>query len=335
MARPKPPAEMEFPGSDSFLDVVINIVGILIILVVAIGVKSRQAGIATSGSGGDDAPPSAVQTEAVALQTDIARSVDQLRAIENEIAARAIERGQLSDFLVAADNELKARRNELGTQARRQFDLNRELRIAEATLERLRVERSAVEAITAPTVKVESYPTPLSRTVEGRELHFQLKRGRLVYIPLDELIDKFKNTARDKAWKMKDEDEMTDTLGPIQDFRLRYTLERVDLSTEMAMRSGQHGSFIQLARWELLPVSSDLGEPVDLVLAPDSTFHARLAKANPHQWTVTLWIYPDSFDLFRAVRKDLYHAGYSIAARPLPDNVPIGGSPRGSKSAAQ
>ena len=51
--------------------------------------------------------------------------------------------------------------------------------------------------------------------------------------------------------------------------------------------------------------------------------------------TVTLWIYPDSFSLYRRLREDLTEQGFSVAARPLPEGMTIRGSPMGTQSAAQ
>jgi hypothetical protein len=98
---------------------------------------------------------------------------------------------------------------------------------------------------------------------------------------------------------------------------------------------GRDGTFVQLDLWELIPVSSDLGETLEEALSPTSRLRAKLDNMHPRQWTVTLWVYPDSFDLFRALRKEFYTLGYHVAGRPLPTDVPIGGSPRGTKSAAQ
>ena len=50
---------------------------------------------------------------------------------------------------------------------------------------------------------------------------------------------------------------------------------------------------------------------------------------------MTLWVYPDSFTLFRKLREDLQARGYLVAARPLPDGMAIRGSPAGSLSAGQ
>ena len=81
----------------------------------------------------------------------------------------------------------------------------------------------------AASERIESYPTPLSRTVDGRELHFQLRGGRIAYIPLEPLLARFKSDAERKVHKLADTPELTDTVGPEGGFRLRYTLERHDV----------------------------------------------------------------------------------------------------------
>ncbi len=48
-----------------------------------------------------------------------------------------------------------------------------------------------------------------------------------------------------------------------------------------------------------------------------------------------MWIYPDGFALYRRLRDDLHARGFTVAARPLPDNMTIRGSPSGSLSAGQ
>jgi len=85
----------------------------------------------------------------------------------------------------------------------------------------------------------------------------------------------------------------------------------------------------------LVPLSQDLGEPADMALAEDSDFRRALRQFRPGRHTVTIWLYGDSFAAFRQVRQELYRLGYAVAARPLPADTPIGGSPEGSKSAAQ
>ena len=92
---------------------------------------------------------------------------------------------------------------------------------------------------------------------------------------------------------------------------------------------------MQLARWTLIPASGYLGEPVEAALSPGSLFLEILAGRRPHSTTVTIWTYPDSFAEFRRIKAELFTRGFATAGRPLPDSVPISGSPHGSRSAAQ
>jgi hypothetical protein len=50
---------------------------------------------------------------------------------------------------------------------------------------------------------------------------------------------------------------------------------------------------------------------------------------------VTVWVYPDSFPEYRKLKESLYHAGFSVATWPRGEGELIGGSPHGSRSAAQ
>jgi hypothetical protein len=48
-----------------------------------------------------------------------------------------------------------------------------------------------------------------------------------------------------------------------------------------------------------------------------------------------MWVYPSGFETFRRLRDQLHAQGYMVAARPLPEGVPVRGSPSGSLSAGQ
>ena len=125
---------------------------------------------------------------------------------------------------------------------------------------------------------------------------------------------------------MREEPDMTDTLGPIGGFSLRYCIERHDTP---------RGSFMAVSYIEFVPTSAQLGETMDVALAPHSKFRDKLEMLNPRHYTITIWTYPDSFADFRRIKKELYQMGYSVAARPLMDGMPIGASPQGTKSSAQ
>jgi len=326
---------MDFPGSDSFLDVVTNIVGILIILVVVVGARARNAASTAASAQSETDPLSREHKRVASLETDTLHSIQQIAGLERELITRSTERAALSNLIVVAEKDLEQRRGALDEKSRQQYDLSRRAAALRDQLYRLQTQRSQATSTRGPTVTVENVPTPISRAVVGKEAHFQLKQGRLVYIPLDGLLERFKTVFREKAMKLQDQAEFVDTVGPIEGFRLRYRLERFDVPMDTMMQTGRGGSYVALTKWELMPVDGQLGEVTATALSPDSQFRERLATLHPHQWTITLWAYQDSFGDFRKVRKELYQLGYSVAGRPLPEGVPIGGSPKGSKSAAE
>ena len=92
---------------------------------------------------------------------------------------------------------------------------------------------------------------------------------------------------------------------------------------------------VELEKIYFVDAEPNLGEPLAEALQPGSEFRSRLASHKPQQTTVTIWVYPDSFDQFRALKAELFKLGYLTAGRPLPDGHPIGGSPDGSRSSAE
>lgn len=324
---------------DSLLDVVTNIVGILIILVVVAGLRAKNAPVQAALVADVPASPALAQLQqdqAVehSLRQDVHRIAEQIRGIEQESLQRFLQRDALAAVVSELEHRLNARRDQLDAQARAEFDAQRAVADARRQLEQLHAERVQAESWQPEAILVESYATPLSRTVDSDEVQFQLRAGRIAYIPLDRLLERFKADVRRQMYKLMDLPELTDTVGPEGGFRLRYTMERRDVSVETQMRTGQ-GAYVQLKQYTLIPTSSELGEPIQTALAEGSEFRQRLAGLRPGKTTITVWVYPDSFAAFRQLRKDLYARGFAVAGRPLPDGVPIGGSPGGTKSAAE
>jgi hypothetical protein len=324
-------------GHDSFLDIVANMVGILIILVMVMGMRVKNAPLAAISD-----RDSRLATE---LQGDLATeeayrgqtlaAAEETGRLQRETLLQRGKRDALAVMASALEQGIQARRKRMDAETQELFDLGRSLAQSRLELEDLERERAEVENTRPEAILVESYPTPLSRTVSDGEVHFQLSGGRIVLIPLEQLVQQLRQNAERQKYKLLDAPELTDTIGPLSGFRLRYTLERHDVSAETAMLTGRSGSYARLERWTLVPVSSQLGEPVDEALAEGSEFRQAVAKLRPGRETITVWTYQDSFASFRRIKKALYELGFSVAARPLPLGVPISGSPEGSKSAAE
>lgn len=330
-------SETETTGNDSFLDVVTNIVGILIILVMVAGIRVGQIPVSvpdTQNKAQSD-EVEALERQSAALESETFELAGEMELVAGVTLTRNRERATLAFLLAEEERRLESLRRQLDGKSRESFDIDRRVNAAKSELARRQRTLESVAAAGRPqVVEIKSYPTPISHTVAGKEAHFQLLGGRLVQVPLDELVDELKQQARHKAYKLRDLPEVTETVGPIDGFRLRYTLERVDVPIETQFESGR-ASIIRLFQYALVPMSDQLGEPMDAALAQGSRFRRALAGLNSRNTTITVWTYSDSFAEYRKLKEELYLLGFAVAARPLPMGYPIGGSPQGSSSAAQ
>jgi hypothetical protein len=323
-------------NGDSFLDIVASVVSIMIIMVVMEGtrIKKGPVKLAMPASPAVTAFEQDLATEQ-SLRGDIVKASEEIGSVEQETVRRGMQRDMLATMAAAADEKIQQRRQQLDGARRTDFDLARNLSESRTQLEQVVSQREKAENSSAPPIVVESYPTPISRAVDGPEAHFLITNGRVVFVPVEPLLEQFQSQAKRQVYKLMDQPELTDMVGPVGGFRLRYTMERHDILPESGRDTGRGGSYARLQKWALIPASNDLGEPVRLALQEGSEFRQALAKILPGRTTITIWVYPDGFDAFRQIRKELYRLNYAIAARPLPPGQPISGSPEGSKSAAQ
>jgi hypothetical protein len=324
------------------LDVVANLVGILIILVMVIGVRAKDAYVDAAA---DDDPASetplvdgqhlASAARAVRdVESDIHRINDAAKTLQGQIDQRQAERDRAAALLLAAQQKIAEQRRQLDAARQEEFDLKGALAAARAEAEQLERRRRVVEGYEPQPGIIEHLPTPMAKTVFGLEEHFRLQAGRLSYVPLNQLVERLKEEARQKVWKLKDSDRVTEMLGPERGFRMRYTLRKVNQSVPV-----QGGTAIQqrieLDHFILVPVTDDLGEPLAQALADGSEFRRLIGGLDPQRTTITVWVYPDSYEEFRLLKQEMFRLGFVTAGRPLPDGAPIGGSPEGSRSASQ
>ena len=334
MSRNRPNEELA-ADHDSFLDIVANIVGILIILVMVVSVRAKNAPVETSEVSEPPVDMSVPNATYAGLRQHVARLAVESQQVDHLLAARQQERQSMALMLAASEQELGAQRAKLNERDREFFDLQNELDEARNSLEKVELERIRAAGIEPEIVQVESLPTPISKTVFDKEMHFQLRAGRVAFAPIEDLFEEARQQARQKVWKLDGLPEATETVGPKGGFRMRYTLEKLELPASVRAETGHTGFMIRSKLWELIPTDSSLGEPLETALQPGSQFRRALASMDPKMSTITLWTYPDSFDMFRQLKKELFRLGFATAARPLPAGVRIAGSPNGSRSTAQ
>ena len=328
--------EEEAVGQDSFLDVVANIVGILILLVMVVGARAALAPVSATDEPAKPAGPSAEELKAAVHQAaksraDVEEIIHRTANMHLESVRRDSERMRLQTLVSAVSAEIERQRKELSAEQQQDFDLRRQLAEANIKLEDLTRRELGMIDVTPEVQQVKSLPTPLARTVSGDEIHLRLAHGHVAVIPLDELEDAVHSDARQNHWRLEKQPTFTSTVGPIANFRVRYVVRERQVTVP-----GRGTAIIaQYVRLEIMPVTPQVGEPVDQALMPDSRLAGELARKAPTRTTITVWVYPDSFQHFRTLKEMLYARGYATAARPLADGESIVCAPNGTKSSAQ
>jgi len=331
MARPKP-EELSSAGQDSFLDVVTNIVGILIILVMVVGGRIGQMGLETAARGSArgaemEAEIGRLEFELATAEGEIAGLAMQEQSIALATAAATESQVRLATAAAAVRVEVEQRKRGVDEARVRAAESSARKAELEKAIEKCTLELDGLAHLPATTKEILAFPTPIGRTVTGDEIHFRLDRGRIAYIPLTELFEHAKAQTQRRGSSIANLANRIETVGPVQGFSLDYVIEaKVDQARGQVL--------IRSREWVVRPMAEELGETADEALAPGSRFARVLANCTP-ETTVTLWCYPDSFETFRRMREELHRLGLPAAGRPLPDGAPIGGSADGSKSVVQ
>ncbi len=387
-------SEPEF-GSDSFLDVVANIVGILIILIVIAGVRVSRAPQLANQVETADAPSTETATveastqplptldeesldesvaelpepelpriapppelpplpplvrkelpevpslrhdpEWAARERKLQEELEQARAAARELresAEQAKRRAAELQKAIASQREQNSELSEQVAAGRNGLStMMRELLETEAQLEAVRADLR--EVVDAPDAQViEHRVTPIGRIVDGKELHFLLSGNRVAPVPVDDLAARLGSQIQRQKEMLLRVPSYEGIVGPVDGFQMRYLIERSRPSLSEELRLGPNVVRMSVTRWVLEPTPDLQRETAEEALRRGSAFYNHLLTGG-HSVTLTLWVYSDSFELCRQIQEFGHRHGYDVAARPLPDGVPITGSPNGSRSFAQ
>ena len=324
-------------GHDSFLDIVANLVGVLIILVMVVAVRARDGAVDEQRAQTSSLEPVDVESarfEAEGIREDIQRIEQLLQRQAMEIAYREKERDKVLQELRVLELLVQQQESHLDTSQQEKLQKQAMLGDLKHQLEDLEQARRTVEQMQSQPKVIQHRPTPMAKTVFGTEIHFRLFQGRIAYIPWDQLIERLKQDAQQKARNLSGEGKLTELIGPIGGFRMRYQLgvRRYLANTTDGPRMRQG---LQLEQFELIPVDPTMGEGVASAIEEGSRFLQTLGSFSSQRATVTIWVYPESFIQFQQIKTLLHQRGFACAGRPLPAGALISGSPSGSLSAAQ
>lgn len=325
MARPKS-QDVSGVGEDSFLDTTANLVGILIILVVVIGAKTKTDAeaygrkLAEQGNASEElAEP---KRKAIALRDSLKNQQKTLFQYDQEASYREKERDLLLAKVAIAREHVDDKLSGTDSVQAELVEETYKREQLESELEKVIEQMGAAESQERPKIILEHLPTPMARTVFTKELHVQLKNQEVTLIPWDRLVGMLKQHLPLAVNRSGSRRNIEDTLGPIGGFLMHYKMNAVQ------------GGF-ELDRFELEPTTSAVSESLEQSLSLGGRLRLELASRAPKETVVTVWVYPDSFDEFRKMKARLFDEGFLCAARPLPPQIRIGASPHGTRSSAQ
>ncbi len=330
----------QMPGQDSFLDVITNIVGILILLVLVVGLRTQRS--VHQGADPQVAEAAHVQEQlkkvtnsALTTELNVRELVHRVGNAQNEASFREGERAWLSTAVAEAEQEIAARRANLTGDGQRDFDLRQKLNEAQTQLDDLTRQQIAMMSQDDAPEQLECQPTTLAKAVTGKEVHCLLSDDHVAIVPFDELLDVMKEDITTNVWRLRQQQDMERTIGPINGFRLKYCFVKEDVMRQSSAGTYMTGSISRFSHCYFLPVTTPVGEPAVEAMKPNGELFQHLKRLHPEGTTVTIWTYPGNYDRLRTLKRSIREVGFQIAVRPLPKGMPLGASRNGSESLSE
>jgi hypothetical protein len=330
----------QMPGQDSFLDVITNIVGILILLVLVVGLRTQRS--VHNGPDPQIAEEAHAQDQlkkvtncALTTELNVRELVQKVGSAHNETEFREGERAWLSTAVAEAEQEIAARRANLSTEGQRDFDMRQKLNEAQTQLDELTRQQIALMSQDEAPEQLECQPTTLAKAVTGKEVHLLLSDDHVAIVPFDDLLEVMKQDISSNVWRLRQQEEMERTIGPINGFRLKYSFVKEDVMRQSSAGTYMTGSISRFSHCYFLPVTTPVGEPAADSMKPDSELFQHLRRLRPDGTTVTIWTYPGNYDRLRTMKRSIRELGFQIAVRPLPKGMPLGASRHGSESLSE
>jgi hypothetical protein len=253
------------------------------------------------------------EARAVDTETDLVRASNRVKHAERTFLARGDRTAELERRFTQASQRggfLKAERDQI------------------------RNELDTLANIPRPKGKTLIAKNPVSLPVDSTEVHFELRRDRIAHLDLDRLIDLVKADAKLRLRLHGSPRPINSVVGPVGAFALRYQMGP-DMDSSVSSMIENRGVTFLLQGWEVIPEGDVRGETYPTTRHPASAYARVISRHSPEAAVITMWVYPDSFALYRTLRDELQAHGFMVAARPLPEGLAIRGSPSGSISAGQ
>jgi hypothetical protein len=180
--------------------------------------------------------------------------------------------------------------------------------------DRLKNELAALERVPQTKSKALMAKSAVAKPTDGSEYHFQVRDNRVSFIDLDRLVDMVKTDAKIRLRGGNLRGRISATVGPVGAFSLRYELGRA-MPTLMSDDGSTRETSYNLLGWEIIADPGTYGDTFESSRSASSNYGRAIRQLTPGRDTVTMWIYPDGFPLYRKLRDDLHAKGFLVAAR--------------------
>jgi hypothetical protein len=320
----------DIPGGDSFMDIVANIVGILVLLVVVAGVRAGRAIIVPEAVVSEDTETtealktklSDIVRQAYAEQSEVTELAGKVASTVDEAGRREAVRESAVLYNTTLRAELDEARKSLNSGDQRSLDSHNAIAQAQLKLDRLTREQVALTSVAPkPDAEiVEVAPTPIVNGEAEELISFRLQKGRLIYVPLNELAKDLSKSIHIPTLIDPAKPVVTrETIGPIEGF-----VGEAEIGWSIRSAGGRVGPLPVLNMLRLREVTPMRGEEPEQAFSPGGYVSSRIELLDPKFIVIQLYVYADSFDTSAAVANRFRERGFRVAQFLKTDGSPIG-----------
>ena len=281
-------------------------------------------------------------------EAQLARLIDEAAEMQDAITDLSLEGGTYRDVKIRFEEEAEKLTEELhaadpaevrtdqSDETKEVGGLFAEVEAEKKRLAQLQIDVQKAQKLAGTTrtqAVIKHRLTPVARTVKGPEVHCRVANGKVSIVPFAALVDLMRDHVQDHRAAIFKSPRFIGTVGPVEGYHLSYVMEHQKASLQEELRDGR--SLRAVVTGVTFHPEPDLEtETPEQALQAGSRFLAAVELYGSAA-TVTLWVYPDSFQTHQTLKAAMHHQGINVASRPLPEGLPIAASPQGSASAAE
>lgn len=327
---------------DSFLDIIANIVGILILLVIVVGIRAAMQpqidGESDPTAGDRSAVPVLTQSmideqrkQLVRTELRTQETAAKAQELAREVDERDLDRIDLATYIATVEYQLEQQKAKLSQAEAERLEVRSALAETDFQWQQLMLQKVSLGNQAAPTENLLHTPTPIVRGRIKESLHLRLENGRVAIVPLDRLEKLTENRGLGGVQRDLRRQDGVARLGPVDGFELFFVvITGMSPPGPQGMRRP-----IVFPAGEIRPGAGFVDYPIERALDASSPISDALESVSPNDTAVTLWIYPDTAGRYRTIQDGVRRRGFAVDLRLLEQDTHIAFGPNGRDTTAQ